>query len=153
MELAGSYQEYLKSDLWREQRARVMRRDRNKCQCCGGPATQVHHIGYTKRMLRGQGTYFLIAVCRPCHEFLEFDDGQKVNIKAAKYRILKLRRQHGLTTSTSKLLQTYGVPGGRKKRKEAHQRYIERNRRLKAHSKGQPGTASPPTGQPQAASK
>lgn len=51
---------------WRAIRQRVMRRDRNTCQYCGAPATEVDHV---KPVSRG-GTHDLnnlVASCKKCN--------------------------------------------------------------------------------------
>ena len=104
--LAADYQSYLKSDLWAEQRLRVLKRDRFKCQGCAEKATEVHHIKYTKKTLSGKATYWMVSVCRNCHQFIEFyEDGSKVLLKHTKGRLNILRQRNKLTTSTAKILQ------------------------------------------------
>lgn len=63
------YTEYLKTDEWRDKRARVFRRDRSLCQAClKRAATQVHHLSY--RHAFDEPLFELVAVCGVCHEAL-----------------------------------------------------------------------------------
>ncbi len=79
--IAESYQDYLKSDLWQDVRARVLRRDNGVCRICGGTATQVHHTCYSAAALEGRSLVGLFAICRPCHAFVEFrQDGSKAHL-------------------------------------------------------------------------
>lgn len=85
------YRDYLASPLWREIRARVLRK-RPECRLCGGTATQVHHTKYLKGDLYGTRLDNLIPLCGGCHRRIEFRDrdGLKLNTKqaTAKLKIL-----------------------------------------------------------------
>lgn len=75
------YSTYLKSPLWRKIRKRVLTR---WCICqvrdCTSRATQCHHEQYTWENLKGQSLNYLMAVCAPCHQWLEFTaEGEKRN--------------------------------------------------------------------------
>lgn len=72
--LAGyaSYQEYLKSDQWRELRADKLARF-PMCLLCDRKASQVHHLAYTHDVLLGFSPNLLVTLCRECHEAIEFD--------------------------------------------------------------------------------
>ena len=84
-----SYEDYLRSDLWRCIRAYVLR-DNAKCARCGLRATQVHHKMYTIGILEGRHDKFLLPVCKKCHHDSEFDmDGNKRSMRSVN-RVLKL---------------------------------------------------------------
>ena len=88
----SSYGDYLQSPLWARIRARVMQGCRGLC-ICGKPATEIHHRTYKRRYMEGRGkvTTFLTAICRECHEFIEFDEGgNKVSLGLANTRLEKL---------------------------------------------------------------
>ena len=69
---------YLKSDLWRTIRSRVLKRDQHRCLGCGNPTGMVHHASYLKKVLDGMDDDFLISICDTCHNHLHFDkDGKK----------------------------------------------------------------------------
>lgn len=88
-----SYHDYLKSEAWAEIRKRVMSRDGDKCQCCSGKATEVHHTKYTRKNLSGQCIDSLFAICQACHKWIEFDsDGNKLHIKDVRKRVFILRK-------------------------------------------------------------
>jgi len=60
------YQEYLKSDEWREKRAKVMRRAGGVCEgCMSRPAMQVHHKTYVN--IGRELLFELVALCSVCH--------------------------------------------------------------------------------------
>lgn len=66
-----SYHAYLKSDLWKGIRARVLDRAKGACERCRRPATQVHHRAYDPATLRGETIDALTAVCSRCHHKAE----------------------------------------------------------------------------------
>jgi hypothetical protein len=61
-----SYAEYLESDVWKKIRARVLKRDKNKCLGCGKRAYAVHHRRYP-RNLGQERLDWLYSVCAECH--------------------------------------------------------------------------------------
>ena len=68
----ADYPAYLESDLWKDIRARVAKRDDYVCQLCKtSRGTQCHHVGYTVRSLNGEDTSSIMCVCRPCHMSIE----------------------------------------------------------------------------------
>jgi hypothetical protein len=94
--LGSNYREYLASDLWKSIRKRVMERDKGTCRICFEAASQVHHSAYTKAGLTGTAITGLYAVCRGCHEFIEFEqNGDKVGIGRVKQRVRLLARIKG----------------------------------------------------------
>jgi hypothetical protein len=45
----SAYHWYLRnSAFWREQRVTIFRRAKGRCEWCGRPATQVHHLNYRR---------------------------------------------------------------------------------------------------------
>lgn len=83
----ASYQQYLKSPLWEYIRAKVFKKQRT-CQVCHSvPATQIHHGLYTLRNMAGESTNQLWAICKECHEKIEFNEsGNKVSNAEAEIR-------------------------------------------------------------------
>jgi hypothetical protein len=77
----ASYKEYLRSPTWRKIREKVLERANGLCELCGEPAAEVHHLSYSKEILRGDKRKLrhLIAICRACHQSGEFAAGQKVS--------------------------------------------------------------------------
>lgn len=81
-----SYRAYLKSDLWRSIRARVLAA-RPLCEgCAKRQATQVHHRAYDPVTLRGENLNALTAICRRCHYVGErpFQDNQDAADRLAR---------------------------------------------------------------------
>lgn len=88
----ANYQEYLASPLWARIRARVMKACDGLC-ICGKEATEIHHRSYKRRYMEGKGKInsFLTAICRECHDFIEFDEaGNKVPLGFANSRLDQL---------------------------------------------------------------
>lgn len=71
------YQAYLKSDLWKAIRKRVLKSANRKCAGCGGKATQVHHRDYRPSVLRGDNDVPLVALCRTCHDAVHAGEKNK----------------------------------------------------------------------------
>jgi len=63
-----SYQAYLWSPAWLEARRAVLKRANGRCEDCGLPASQVHHLVYTEANVRLESLQGLLALCRACHE-------------------------------------------------------------------------------------
>ena len=82
-----SYAEYLRSDLWKTIRKTVLKRDRFRCRCCRGKATEAHHREYTEESLSGLDTSTIVSVCRACHVSSEFDGIKKVPVSIANNRM------------------------------------------------------------------
>jgi hypothetical protein len=95
--LAGSYKEFLQSDLWREIRGRVLKRDGGLCRICGEKATQIHHTNYSAANLSGRSIVGMFAICGGCHKFIEFkQDGTKAHLfKDVRKRIMLLAKLKG----------------------------------------------------------
>lgn len=76
----AQYRDYLNSDLWSTTRARVLDRDKHRCQACLGKAECVHHRSYKKKVMDGdsRALHWLISLCNACHKHIEFcDNGYK----------------------------------------------------------------------------
>lgn len=70
-----SYNDYIKSDLWKEIRIIVLRRDGFKCRVCSGKKKiQVHHKNYELETLTGKNIEGLITLCEEHHKLLEFNE-------------------------------------------------------------------------------
>jgi len=62
----SAYHWYLRnSAFWREQRVTIFRRAKGRCEWCGRPATQVHHLNY--RRVFNELPSDLVALCAECH--------------------------------------------------------------------------------------
>ena len=77
-----SYADYLRSGAWKMVRKAVFS-VRATCEACGKTATEVHHRRYTQDNLTGKSTDGLVAICRDCHEKIEFNKDRKRTIEAA----------------------------------------------------------------------
>ena len=84
-----SYDSYLRSPKWHSIRERTMATTWYKCECCGRWAEEVHHRDYRPRVLAGEDLGPLVALCRPCHRYVEYDDkGRKREVYQDKERVL-----------------------------------------------------------------
>jgi len=82
------YDSYLVSNEWRRIRRKVLKEAGHKCACCRSKATQVHHRCYRPRVMSGEETSLLIALCRDCHKTVDFDEKGKVRDAHSKERVL-----------------------------------------------------------------
>jgi hypothetical protein len=65
------YHQYLQSDLWKNKRDLILKRDNYTCQSClVKQATEVHHFSYEsyKQKPGSERGWELISVCRDCHK-------------------------------------------------------------------------------------
>ena len=65
-ERVAQYRAHLRSDLWQAIRERVLDRADGRCEFCGAPATQVHHVRYPKQF-KDDDEHNSVAVCNSCH--------------------------------------------------------------------------------------
>lgn len=60
------YREYLKSPIWREKRAKVLRRCKHLCEGCRtNAAMEVHHLTY--KHIYDEMLFELVGLCEDCH--------------------------------------------------------------------------------------
>jgi len=78
---------YLRSDLWKTIRARVLKRDGGKCFRCKKRANIVHHLSYEDDVLDGNADDLLVSLCFACHSFIEFDGSRKTSLAEANQRL------------------------------------------------------------------
>lgn len=78
---------YLKSDLWKAIRSRVLERDNRTCQRCHNAANIVHHKSYHVDVIEGRDDSKLISLCFTCHLFIEFDGDRKLSLREANERL------------------------------------------------------------------
>lgn len=69
-----TYTKYKDSELWNNIRTRVFSRDKGLCRICSSKATEVHHVSYDLLTLKGKRLDDLYALCRACHNSVEFRD-------------------------------------------------------------------------------
>jgi hypothetical protein len=78
------YKDYLNSDMWRRISEKIKTDAGHKCACCPKKSTQVHHRCYRPRVLSGEDTSLLIALCGTCHKAVDRDKGGKPREANAK---------------------------------------------------------------------
>jgi hypothetical protein len=63
----SEYVKYLNTVQWKRRKAKVERRDRGRCRCCGNLAVfrEVHHLTYAR--LFCEPTSDLLLLCESCH--------------------------------------------------------------------------------------
>jgi 5-methylcytosine-specific restriction endonuclease McrA len=74
-----TYQEFMKSGIWKKLRKQTLKRDNNKCVHCGEKAVSVHHKFYVK-----WGTEkldYLESVCKNCHQLIHDLENEKKSCK------------------------------------------------------------------------
>lgn len=87
-----SYDAYLRSPLWRSIRARVLAAN-PLCWICDDPATEPHHMSYTRAGLMGTCLKTIISICHYCHRTIEYDDQRnKLDPSQAAKKAKQLRR-------------------------------------------------------------
>lgn len=60
------YQEYLRSEEWKEKRQIILERDQRWCQLCGDEDDlRVHHLTYNR--VGGEALFDLVTLCSHCH--------------------------------------------------------------------------------------
>jgi len=98
----GTYQNYLRSNIWKEIRSKVLEKRRHKCHFCGGKANEVHHLRYTKPVLLAEGQYWmggLVATCRTCHQMIsDLAKKEKIHEHAAFIAFNIQRKKQSLLT-------------------------------------------------------
>jgi hypothetical protein len=93
----ATYADYLASERWSNIREVVLKRDQWICTGCGDRATQVHHHSYAREVLLGSNLRPLSAICRRCHQQIEFDrrNGKLAPSRANRKLRAKRRRSKG----------------------------------------------------------
>jgi hypothetical protein len=61
----SEYEKSMLSGKWQRVRYAALKDARRKCECCGRPATQVHHVTYMR--LGAERPEDTQALCGPCH--------------------------------------------------------------------------------------
>lgn len=64
---AQEYADYLRSPHWRAMREWALERADHRCEHCGNPADDVHHLTYDR--VGGELPDDLVALCRRCHDY------------------------------------------------------------------------------------
>lgn len=67
----NKYNEYLKSSEWKEKRLLVLKRDKFKCQSCGGIGQHIHHLSY--ETVFNEDINDLVTLCINCHKSIHND--------------------------------------------------------------------------------
>ena len=86
----ASYSDYLKSDLWKGIRARVLKCANGRCCCCNAIAFEVHHDVYSEENLSGRSLNGLFAICRKCHQTIEFTESGRKRKRRVVRRLFRL---------------------------------------------------------------
>lgn len=96
----SSYPEYLNSDLWKMVRQEQLGQF-PQCRLCRREATVVHHVMYDIYTLAGRGNLNLVSMCHWCHEWCEFEKGEKLDIYRANEKAMSLLSQPTLKSLLS----------------------------------------------------
>lgn len=85
-----TYAEYLKSDLWKSVRQRVLERDDHQCRYCGSEASQAHHRNYRSKTMTGELIVDILSICGDCHKFISVEGGRVCSMEKMKRKALEL---------------------------------------------------------------
>lgn len=84
------YRRYLKSEWWKERKAKYWSKHTRKCYCCGQYATSLHHNNYSR--LNEEKDKDLVPVCDNCHkEIHKLINRGEAKLKNA-HKILKSKK-------------------------------------------------------------
>jgi hypothetical protein len=86
------YQEFLKSDFWKELKEKLKQKPfYQKCSCCGNKEEiELHHINY-KDILNSSSERFIFPVCRDCHQKIHnISREQNISFKNASRKLRKI---------------------------------------------------------------
>lgn len=91
------YKEQLKTSAWLRKKFEIMERDNFVCVECLSDnydnQLEVHHIAYySNRMAWEYPDYFLVTLCRNCHQ-KEHDENNIYKAEKIKYWIVKLLKK------------------------------------------------------------
>lgn len=79
-ELQYQHRQYLKSPEWHDLREQVLERDGWKCVICEFDGRlDGHHVRYPENPYECPG-YFVVALCRECHDEVHYDGAHKDNL-------------------------------------------------------------------------
>lgn len=113
----SSYRDYLRSDLWKDIRSRVIG-PYTFCKACRQrPASEVHHLRYDKDTMLGRRVDTLMALCHDCHDRIEFGRKGKRSLNDANMALL------GLVSKVEKQ-RIQGVLAGGKKPKRRKKKLV-----------------------------
>ena len=88
------YNEYLKSDWWKQTREKTIKRYGGKCFCCNKESDlQVHHLSYDHLGFEKENE--LICLCSGCHSWIEDQKEQKVHLSLDEQ--MRLLEEHKLS--------------------------------------------------------
>jgi 5-methylcytosine-specific restriction endonuclease McrA len=77
----ATYEQHLRSDVWKSTRRNILARDGYLCCRCGGIATEVHHRTYER--LGHERDEDLESLCPPCHQKA---DQERASVSARRAR-------------------------------------------------------------------
>lgn len=97
----GSYNDYLKSDLWKDIKKKVYADRGRSCEACASTKRlEVHHSNYSNTVMRGDELDKLFIVCDKCHDHIHDIEkgrgkyaGKTTNLSVATAIVLKEGRE------------------------------------------------------------
>ena len=81
-----SYEQYLRSTLWRSIREWVIAAQEGKCSICDRAAEEVHHHEYSDETMWGKRSDELVGLCPRCHRLVEFDEQRTKRVNLVEKR-------------------------------------------------------------------
>lgn len=91
------YDEYIKSDEWRQKRPKILALKGNKCAICGNYyGLDIHHLNYDSLGYEENNNFAdVIPLCRGCHRKIhDILDKNEDNLKTLKADLLNLRNYY-----------------------------------------------------------
>lgn len=91
-----SYDDYLKSDLWKMIRGIVFGIN-SRCCVCSSPASQAHHLNYSIDALEGKQSaieFCIVSMCDLCHNKVHFKGSQFLIGRGSRKKLRKLVAKH-----------------------------------------------------------
>ena len=129
-------QQYLKSARWRKIKKRILERDQNVCQCCGGHGNYVHHRSYSRETLVGEDDAMLVTVCAGCHNLIHFDDnGTKRSVEATDKAFLAGQRQTDIPVIDLDLRRRFRLPANYERMTAVQRNLWNEERHKQRHAK------------------
>jgi hypothetical protein len=81
-----SYDQYLRSTLWKSIREWVIAAQAGRCSICDHAAEEVHHHEYSDETMWGKRSDELVGLCPRCHHFVEFNEDRTKRVNLVEKR-------------------------------------------------------------------
>ncbi|MCH8518432.1 DKNYY domain-containing protein [Candidatus Gracilibacteria bacterium] len=98
--MENNYKDYLESYAWKALKKMKLEEQPN-CECCGVPATSVHHLSYERRGSERESD--IVSICERCHHECHFVNGYQIknDEEILRRRFEEVRTEFGNNTGIS----------------------------------------------------